>query len=459
MTDTPAPRPEPPVRLEDPARPEHLPSAEHSPRPERMPRAERPRRLTRTHRSERRGGPAAGAPAIGAVLAVIAVATVSLNLRPGATSLGPLLEDVVAFHGQGGLAMGLLTALPCLAFGVLGALAVPISKRVGLTGTVVASFVLVVAGLLLRPQASTFVMFTLLSLLALVGPALGNVIVPAWIKQYGGRRTVALMTLYSTLLGVGGASGSAFAVPLITDEALGWQDSLRFWGLLAVVPVVVWTIVLARTGHDFPPDAAQGELRTSVLRSPTAVALTAMFGLQSMNAYTQIGLLPQILTQGGMSAADAGLVTGSVAAWGILGGLVMPTVIERSRHLPLIALGMGLLTAAGYIGLILAPAAGALLWAAVLGVGGFAFPTAIALIPARSRDPLVTARLSGMVQPVGYLIAAAGSITAGVVLDATGSAHTMLTMMAVTGLALGVVGFRAARPAFVDDEMGCTARS
>ena len=95
----------------------------------------------------------------------------------------------------------------------------------------------------------------------------------------------------------------------------------------------------------------------------------------------------------------------------------------------------------------------------MLGVGGFAFPTAIALIPARSRDPLVTARLSGMVQPVGYLIAAAGSITAGVVLDATGSARTMLTMMAVTGLALGVVGFRAARPAFVDDEMGCAARS
>lgn len=404
-------------------------------------------------RASRPGRAAAGTPVVGALLAVLAVATVSVNLRPGATSLGPLLEDVVAFHGQGGLATGLLTALPCLAFGVLGMLAVPISKRVGLTGTVVASFVLVVAGLLLRPQASTFWMFTALSLLALVGPALGNVIVPAWIKQYGGRRTVALMTLYSTLLGVGGAAGSALAVPLMTGEAHGWQDSLRFWGLIAVVPVVVWVIVLTRTGHDFPPATAQGELHTSVLRSPTALALTVMFGLQSMNAYTQFGLLPQILTGGGMSPTNAGLVTGSVAAWGILGGLVMPTIIDRSRHLPLIALGFGVLTAAGYVGLILAPAAGALLWAAVLGIGGFAFPTAIALIPARSRDPLVTAKLSGMVQPIGYLIAAAGSITAGVVLDATGSASTMLAMMAVTGLALGLAGYRAAKPVFIDDEI------
>lgn len=398
--------------------------------------------------------PGAAAPVVGTLLAVIAVATVSLNLRPGATSLGPLLEDVIVFHEQGGLATGVLTALPTIAFGLLGVLAVPISRRLGLTGTVVASFVLVAVGLLLRPLASTFLVFTLLSLLALSGPALGNVVVPAWIKQYGGSRTVGLMTLYGTLLAIGGAAGSALAVPLVTPGPLGWQGSLQFWGLASVVPVVVWALVLTRTGHDFPPDPLRGGPRGSLWRSPTAAALTVMFGLQSMNAYTQFGLLPQILTEGGMPPAGAGLVTASISAWGILGGLVMPTVIDRSRHLPLITLGFGLLTAAGYVGLILAPAEGALLWAAVLGIGGFAFPTVIALIPARSRDPQVTARLSGAVQPLGYLLAAIGSITAGVVLDATGSAAIMLTMMAGTGLLLGVVGFRAARPGHVDDEIG-----
>src|SRR5699024_10294429 len=109
---------------------------------------------------------------VGGFLAVLAVVIVSLNMRPGATSLGPLLTDVVASFGQGGTASGLLTALPCLAFGVLGAVAVPLSRRIGLTGTVVASFVLVARGLLLRPTADTFLSFTLLSVLALIGPAL-----------------------------------------------------------------------------------------------------------------------------------------------------------------------------------------------------------------------------------------------------------------------------------------------
>ena len=114
---------------------------------------------------------------------------IAVNLRPGATWIGPVMEDMVGAFGQGAIASGLLTALPCIAFGVFGFLAVPISRRLGLTGTIVASFVLVAIGLLLRPAASSFGMFLVLSLLVLMGPALGNVVVPAWIKQHGELRT------------------------------------------------------------------------------------------------------------------------------------------------------------------------------------------------------------------------------------------------------------------------------
>ena len=384
---------------------------------------------------------------------MLAVVIVSLNLRPGATSLGPLMTDVVASYAQGGTASGFLTALPCLAFGVFGAVAVPISRRIGLSGTVVVSFVLVTLGLLLRPTADTFLAFTLLSMLALVGPALGNVVVPAWIKRHGGSRAVLLVTIYTTVLAIGGAGGSMLAVPLATGGAEGWRQSLQFWGLIAVGVVAVWAIVLTRTGHDFPPEGPRGALRTSLLRSPTAIALTLMFGLQSTNAYTQFGLLPQILTDSGVDPGRAGLIVGSISGWGIVGGLVMPTIVDRSRHLPWIVGGLGLLTASGYTGLLLAPAASPLLWTSVLGLGGFSFPTVLALIPARSRDPLVTARLSGMAQPVGYLLAAFGPIAAGAVLESRGTS-AMLILMGTTGLLLAVAGYRAARPRMVDDELG-----
>jgi MFS transporter, CP family, cyanate transporter len=391
--------------------------------------------------------------ALGAVLMVLAVVTVAVNLRPGATSVGPLMEDVVGAYGQGAVASGLLTALPPLVFGALGLLAVPLSRRLGLTGAILASFVVVALGLLLRPTTEVFAVFVGLSVLGLLGPALGNVLVPAWIKVHGAGRTVALMTLYTVVLAIGGSAGSALAVPLAGSAADGWKDSLQVWGAVIAVPVVVWAIVLTRTGHDFPPAPPRGAISGSLLRSPTAIALTVMFALQSLNAYTQFGMLPQLLTDAGVSPARAGVLVAVVAGWGLVGGLVMPTVIAKARGLPWIVGGFGLLTATGYLGLLLAPAVSPLLWACVLGIGGFAFPTAIALLPARTRSPLVTARLSGMVQPLGYLLAVPGPITAGALLGITGSPAVVLWFLAGTGVLLAVAGFRAALPRLVDQEI------
>lgn len=401
---------------------------------------------------EHDGAPARRSP-LGPVLAVLAVVVLAVNLRPGATSVGPLMEAVVGAYGQGAAAAGLLTALPPLVFGVLGLLAVPLSRRLGLSGAILASFVVVAVGLLLRPGAEVFWLFVALSVVGLLGPALGNVLIPAWIKVHGGARTVGLMTLYSVTLAIGGSLGSALAVPLAGGTADGWELSLQFWGLVIAVPVVVWAVVLTRTGHDFPPSSPRGELRGSLLRSPTAIALTFMFALQSLNAYTQFGMLPQLLTDAGISPTRAGLLVAVIAGSGLVGGLVMPSAIARLPGLPWIVGGFGVLTVIGYLGLLLAPAVSPLLWACVLGVGGWAFPTATALLPARTRSPLVTARLSGMVQPLGYLLAALGPITAGTLLGVTGSSEVVLWFLAGTGVLLAVAGFRASLPRLVDDEI------
>ena len=398
-----------------------------------------------------------GGRVVSGVLAVLAVATIAVNLRPGATGVGPLMDPIVAAYGQGPAAAGLLTALPCLAFGALGLLAVPISRRLGLSGTVVASFVLAAIALLLRPGTDVFWLFVALSVIGLMGPALGNVLVPAWIKLHGGRHAVALMTLYSVVLAIGGSAGASLAVPLAGGAADGWRGSLLFWGAVMALPIVVWAVALTRTGHDFPPAPPSagraGGPRASLLRSPTAIALTFMFALQSLNAYTQFGMLPQILADAGISPARAGMLVGVISGWGLVGGLVMPTVIARAPGLRFVVASFGALTTIGYLGLLLAPTASPLLWACVLGVGGFAFPTAIALLPARTRSPLVTARLSGATQPVGYLLAALGPILAGMLLDVTGASATVLWFLAGTGVLLAIAGYRAGLPRTVDDEL------
>jgi CP family cyanate transporter-like MFS transporter len=89
----------------------------------------------------------------------------------------------------------------------------------------------------------------------------------------------------------------------------------------------------------------------------------------------------------------------------------------------------------------------------LLGLGGFCFPTAIALIPARSRSPLVTARLSGFVQPVGYFIAGLGPFVIGVVYDRVGNWDGIIAVLTVIAVLMGVLGVLAGKNTVIDDEL------
>lgn len=385
------------------------------------------------------------------VLLVVAVLLVSLNLRPGASAVGPVLDEIRQGLEMGGGAAGALTGLPGLCFGVGGALAVRLGRRAGLAGGIALGLFLAATGMLLRPLVGSATVFLLLSVVALLGMAVGNVLVPAWVKTHR-RHEVRLMTIYGTGLIVGGSLGSLLTAP--ATAATDWRWGLGVWGLGAAVAVPLWWW-FSRHERRRPQDlmAADNPPDAHVVRSPTAVAMTALFGLQSMHAYIQMGWLPQIYRDAGMSPAGAGAMQALLAAVTILGGLSMPAVIARGRGLAPMVVAFGALLVAGYGGLLVAPMTTPWLWAVLLGISGFAFPLVIALITARTRSHQVTARLSGFVQPTGYLLAALGPVVVGVIHAATGGWEVVLWILMATAVPFVLAGLRAVRPAYVDDEL------
>lgn len=104
------------------------------------------------------------------VMALVAVLAISPSMRAGATSLGPVLTGVQSTFGVGAMAVGLLSALPCIVFALVGALAVPLSKRFGLTSVVTVAMAVTTIGLGVRPFVSNFWAFLLLSVAGLAGP-------------------------------------------------------------------------------------------------------------------------------------------------------------------------------------------------------------------------------------------------------------------------------------------------
>jgi CP family cyanate transporter-like MFS transporter len=385
-------------------------------------------------------------------VAVLATALIAINLRPGATSVGPVLEEITAGLGIGPGAAGVLTGLPGLCFALVGATAVGICRRIGVTTGIAVGLALAGGCLVLRGLTDIPWLFLVLSALALAGMAVGNVMVPAWMKAHAPTDNVLLPTVYGTTLIVGGTLGSALTAP--AAALVGWSAALAMWGVGALValPLWVWLAVRERSSRPAePPAPPDPTLR--IFRSPTAVALATLFAVQAMHAYVQFGWLPQIYRDAGLSAGYAGALLATVAGCGIVGALVMPTVIARSPSLRPWMLAFAAAMVASYLGLLIDPATLPWAWALLLGFSGLAFPTTLALLTARTRDRTITARLSGFVQPVGYLLAAAGPVLVGILHAASDSWTVPLLLLVATVVPFTWAGVRVSRAVYVDDEL------
>lgn len=390
-------------------------------------------------------------PMTGAV-AILATGLIAINLRPGATSVGPVLEEITAGLGIGSGTAGILTGLPGLCFALVGATAVGISRRIGVTTGIAVGLALAGVCLVLRGFTDVPWLFLVLSALALAGMAVGNVMVPAWMKAHAPSDNVLLPTVYGTTLIVGGTLGSALTAP--AAAALDWSAALAMWGVLALVSLPLWAWLAVRERSSTPAEApAPPEATHRIFRSRTAVALATLFAVQSMHAYVQFGWLPQIYRDAGLSPGYAGAMLATVASCGIVGALVMPTVIARSPTLRPWMLGFAATMVVGYLGLLLVPATLPFVWALLLGFSGLAFPTTLALLTARTRDRAITARLSGFVQPVGYLLAAAGPVLVGIVHAATDSWTVPILFLMSTVVPFTWAGLRVSRHVYVDDEL------
>lgn len=383
-----------------------------------------------------------------------AVLLLALNLRPGASSVGPLVAEIRDDLGMSATVMGLLGALPALGFAVFGALAVRMAIRLGLGPAIAAGAVAAAVGLLGRVVVGGPAPFLALSLLAFGGMAVGNVLLPVFVKRHFPRRVPALTAMYSVGLAVGATVPPAVAAPLAAALPGGWRTSLALWGGTALVAALPWVVLSARERRRrLPSQRPVTERGRGVARSRKAVALAVFFGVQSTQAYVQFAWVAQIYRDGGLDPATAGLMGSLIAGFGIPAGLSMAWLVHRFADLRVLVVALGMLLTAGYTGLLLAPATLPWLWACLLGASGAAFPLAIALITIRTRHPRVTARVSAFTQSTGYLIAAGGPLAVGALVQATGGWTVPLVGLALSGLLLTGAGLVAAAPGLVDDEL------
>ncbi|MBB1260812.1 MFS transporter [Streptomyces alkaliterrae] len=422
--------------------------------------------------ASRVGGGRTGVGRTTALLVAAGLVLTALNLRPAVAGLGPLLAEVRTGLGMSGTVAGLLTSAPALCFALFGGLAPRLARRFGPT-TVVAGAVLVLAlGLLLRPLAGSTAVFLGTSALALGGIAVGNVLMPVLVKRWFPDRVGTMTGLYSMALALGTAAAAALTVPVVRALDADWRFGLGMWAGLALLALLPWTAVLLRhraterarasaTGTapsgervgSGPPIGQTPAAELRITRSRTAWALGLFFGLQATGAYVVLGWLPQILRDAGVPATTAGVLLAVTMGMGVPLSFVLPRLAARLGHQGPLVAALGVSGLAGYLGLLLAPAAGAWAWALLLGVANCAFPLVLTMIGMRARTHAGVIKLSGFVQGTGYLLSVPGPLLVGVLHDAFGGWRAPLLMMAALVVVQMGVGVVAGRDRCVEDDV------
>jgi CP family cyanate transporter-like MFS transporter len=412
-------------------------------------------------------GQAPATPRHPRILLLTAVLLVAANLRSTITGVGPLLTQISGDMGTTEAALGLLAAIPLIAFAAVSPLAHILGVRFGISAVVLGSLIALGIGTVWRSVPGTPVNLWAGTVMIGASLAVANVLLPAVIKRDFSDRLAAVTSLFTAFLSGTGALASGIVVPVSQIQAaegvLGWRGALLFSGALVPLATVAWLAAWGprRDGGKSHPEllpagASAGRARASA-RAPGEAAtrwgvwgdavawqVLSYMGFQAMAFYMMVTWLAPLAHSIGRGEAMAGVDVMLLQVSSLAGSLTVPVLLRGrfARWTPALIPVVGLVAITGLI------AAPALLpgWAILYGLSsGASLAMSFSLFGLRARTSVAAGRLSGMAQSGGYAIAAVGPVAFGSLLSLTGGWLVPLLLVELTLAAQLAVGIFVGR--------------
>lgn len=364
----------------------------------------------------------------------VVVSTVSTDLR----------EDLQL----SATAIGLLTSLPVLCFGLAAPVASRLIGRIGVERSILVSLAGVFTGVLVR-SAGGIGLAVVGTVVIGIAITIGNVVNPVLIGRDFRRQPAAVTGSYTAALNIGSMITLSAGGALL--DAWGWRGTLAMWAVLPMLAAALW-IPLARRRAALPapakPAAAPQPTMplSTLLRRPTTWMLTLAFTGQAFAYYGLTAWLPTLLAdEQGMSRAGASAASSVFQICAVVGAFATPVLINRFGG-PLAAfLVNGVLWVSLPVGLFIAPD----LWPVWSALGGIAqgggFTTVFTVVVLRATSLRENRQLSAIVQTGGYAIASLGPVVIGALRESTGSWSAPLVAATAALVMLTVLGALSAR--------------
>ncbi|MFB2732347.1 cyanate transporter [Shewanella mangrovisoli] len=367
----------------------------------------------------------------------VSLLLIGLNLRPILASVGPLLPSIQQDISLSFALASMLTLLPVLAMGMGCFVGFKIAKGLGFANTVTVSLLFLLIATAMRFWVETANALICSALLAGMGIALIQTLMPTLIKQNFADKTPLMMGLYVTAI-MGGAAMAASSAPFIAAD-LGWRAGLGHWTWLALATILLW--IVSRK-HLALPSHTDKQAEYSFWRYRRSWLLALFFALGTSCYVCVLAWLAPYAIELGYSQTQAGLALGFLTSMEVIAGLVFPWLASKSTDRRAIIALLCLLQLIGFMGFALAPQVSIFLWAALAGLGiGGIFPLSLIVTMDHQQNPLLAGKLTAFVQGIGYSIAAISPWIAGLIRDNFQSFNMAWLLLA----ALSVIAYLLSR--------------
>ena len=375
-------------------------------------------------------------------LLILGIILISINLRTSIASVGPLIPFIREDLGISNGLAGFLTTLSLITFAVFSLFAPSLGKKLGHGKAIFLGISLLSIGVVIRVLGGIELLY-LGTALTGIGIVTANVLMIPFFKARIPEQIGLMTALLSTGMSLFAAIASGVSVPLAVDLGLGWRGSLVSWVVLMVLALIVWIPQLK-------PQATQqsGSIKPAknVWKSLLAWQVTLFMGAQSVMYFTMITWLPDMLISRGMSPVNAGIALFYMQLISLIGTFFAPNLLMRLKQQSGVVLIVGIGYLVGYGSLFITNEIVTFAALTIIGIGsGASLSIAYTLISMRTAEDLTTAKLSGMVQSAGYVLAALGPLVFGISLDLFDNWNILIWFLLAMTVQFIVFGWPAGR--------------
>jgi MFS transporter, CP family, cyanate transporter len=379
-------------------------------------------------------------------LFLFALIIAAFNLRPGLTSVSPVLHGITKDLGMSSTLASLLTSIPLLCFGFCSLFAGRLANRYQPEKMI--TFAITCIGIATFLRAFTNSSIYLLITALLIGAGIGVVspLLSGFIKSHFPDKAASMISIYSTSMVVGASISIGLTTPLQHWFNNSWKNGLAFWSILALLAIPLWLMVIKQSR--IPASNFSQKTKASLpLKNKKAWLLTSFVGIVTLLFYCFAAWLPAIVEEKGWTPAFGGLV-GTIAMIAQLPAtLLLPSLLKvlPSRRFWITTFTLSIIIS---LSLLCFTNVTPIVSSICLGVGAGGLVSLSLLLPLdMASSPMEASTWSAMTQAIGYMIGAVGPFIIGFLHDYLGSFVPTLYLLMIIGFIAILLGWKITKPA------------